>query len=177
MAITLATCMKRGGAGAGIGCLQIRNTAVSSPVKSRKINIKSVYLEIRTVLCKAVLTFSASWTPIGRTHLHGTYLPTATTYSISISSSVIPDTAREMLIYIHVYCYTSSHNTFNDLQLYVVQDGVTYTKYIAMYDYVSDYTVNSENMWFPVPTNRVLYFTVPSGFSNCYSDIYAIGYR
>ena len=82
-----------------------------------------------------------------------------------------------MLTYIYVYCITSSYSQSGDLQFYVDQDGVTHSKRMYVYSYSGDYTINSENMWFPMPTNRVLYMNVPYTFSNCYAYIYANGYR
>ena len=83
-----------------------------------------------------------------------------------------------MLIYAYVYGRGSAaYHTLADLDFYVVQDGVTYLKRMFLDEHVNQYTVNSENMWFPVPSNRLLYFYVPRAFSQGIAYVYAIGYR
>ena len=122
-------------------------------------------------------TLSASWTPTGSNYLFNIAL-TATTHSINIPTSIVPDSAKEMLIYAYVYGRgTATYNTVTNLDFYVVQDGVTHLKRMFLYEVVNQYTVNSDNMWFPVPSNRLLYFNVPHVFSQSTAYGYALGYR
>lgn len=68
-----------------------------------------------------------------------------------------------------------------DIKYYVMENGVRYEYLLAMHAYPQDaFNSNSDNMWFPMPSNRVVYIEVPIAFPpgvNCYTKATVIGYR
>jgi hypothetical protein len=133
-------------------------------------------MHIRIFIMKHFFPFSATWTPVSMTTVYSNY-PSAGVHSASISSSLIPDTATEMLLYISTFCTNTGSNYDTYLEFYTSQNGATYRKYLYLYNWSGDYTMNSENMWLPTPDNRILYFYFPQSTGNCRVYVNAIGYR
>ena len=132
---------------------------------------------LHTFNTEAFFPSSATWTPVSSTLVYSTWLTTSVTYTITISSSLIPQTATEMLLYTPIFCGTglSNHDTY--LQFYTTRNGVTYYKYLYLYSSSGDYTMNSENMWLPVPDNGNLYLAVTQSAGSCTINVHVIGYR
>ena len=105
------------------------------------------------------------------------YLSTSGTHTITISSGLIPQTATEMLLYTPTFCGTGDSNRDTYLQFYTTRNGVTHYKFLYHYTWSGDYTMNSENMWLPVPDDRNLYLSVLHSSANCHIYVNIIGYR
>ena len=103
-----------------------------------------------------------TWTPTNKTVIAQTEFSEATTHQLSIPS-VIPDTAREFLLYATVLCgYSHTNDLRADIIFYVEDGGTCYEKFLHMHTYrQSAYNTNSDNMWFPMPSNRLIHIEVP----------------
>ena len=102
----------------------------------------------------------------------------ARTMSYSIPS-IIPNTAREFLLYSTATCGWSSINMNVDITYYVEVNGIRYEHFLNTHAYPQDaINTNSDNMWFPMPSNRMVYvepsLAVPY---NCHYSVSVIGYR
>ena len=67
-----------------------------------------------------------------------------------------------------------------DIPYYVVENGIRYEYFLRTYAYTHDaVNTNSENMWFPMPSDRKVYVEVPIAFppGNCLTRVSVIGYR
>ena len=121
---------------------------------------------------------SVPWTPVNKTQIGSDDLNAATTLSYSIPS-IIPSTAREVLVYPTVRCGTSTIDMGADITYYVEVNGVRYEHFLYMHGYPQNaYNTNSDNMWFPMPSNRMVYVEVPLAFPRyCHTFVSVIGYR
>lgn len=118
------------------------------------------------------------WTPVNKTEIGRNDLNTATTLSYDIPT-IIPDAAQRVLLYSSTHCGYSSERKHGDIKYYVVVDGIHYEQFLLMrsYDQVAINT-NSDNMWFPMPPNRLIYIEVPVAFpNNCHTVVNVIGYQ
>ena len=83
-------------------------------------------------------------------------------------------------MYATVRCgWSSSTHMEADIEYYVEVNGVRYKHYLHMYGYRQGaYNTNSDNMWFPMPSNRMLHVEVPLEFTgHCTSVARVIGHR
>ena len=119
------------------------------------------------------------WTSIPITNIAKFELSYATTHTIDIPYS-IPDGAQEVLAYAVINVGASGlSNKRSNVQIYTQEDYKSYAKYIAVHDYPqSAWSTNSENMWFPMTSNRKIYINVPrANEGNVDIELYVIGYR
>ena len=102
----------------------------------------------------------------------------AGTYQHSIPSA-IPDTAREVLLYATVFCGQTTPHLNSDIMLYTMEGDQRFGMYLRMHGWVqSAINTNSDNMWLPMPSNRLLYVQVPATYSGvCGFRLSATGYR
>ena len=120
-----------------------------------------------------------NWTSVPITTIGYPNARYASTVSFTIPS-VIPSSAREVLIYVRIY---SGHNNRNgplhDIKVFTEIGTTRYEKYMFIYTYIqSASSVNSDNMWFPMPPNRRVYVTIDSVHGNNVGvRLAAIGYR
>ena len=121
---------------------------------------------------------SVPWTPVNKTQIGSDYLTTATTLSYSIPS-IIPSTAREVLVYTTMWCGWNRVTVDADITYFVEVNGIRYEHFLHVYAYrQSAINTNSDNMWFPMPPNRMVYIDVPLAFSSNYRTLVSvIGYR
>ena len=116
------------------------------------------------------------WTPVNKTEIGRHNLETATTLSFTIPN-LIPDTAQAVLLYATVFCGYSSNRGPTDLSYYVVVNGTRYENFLHMHGYrQSAINTNSDNMWFPMPPNRLFYVDIQR-VDSCYTFISVIGYQ
>ena len=120
----------------------------------------------------------AYWTSIPITYLAKFELSYAATHTVEIPYS-IPDSAQEVLVYTVVNVGASGPDSRSNVKIYTQEDYKTYAKYIAVHPYPqSAWSTNSENMWFPMTSNRKIYVNIPRGDEgNVDIEIYVIGYR
>ena len=133
------------------------------------------------VYCLSFCSFiAASWTPVNITEIGSDLLHVATTLAYSIPPDVVPDAAVEILLYSTVFCGSTSRGVSANIVFYVEDgDGILYRKFLYMvgWDQLA-YNTNSDNMWFPMPSNRMVYVEVPVAFRDyCYARVSVIGYR
>ena len=104
----------------------------------------------------------------------------AGTYQHSIPSA-IPDTAREILLYATVFCGLTTQNINTDIAIYTVVGNERFEMYLRMHGWNQEaINTNSDNMWLPMPSNRLVYVQVPSTYSGagvCGFRLSATGYR
>ena len=138
--------------------------------------------EAVTALCGGTTvtapTVRNTWTSVPITSIGSTNMRHPNTFSYVIPS-VIPSTAKNVLVYATMYTgYAIS--VPQSIKIYT-QDGSNkhYEKYIYSRSYPqSAVNTNSENMWFPMPTNRRVYMTVThDAGSNCGANLYVVGYN
>ena len=123
-------------------------------------------------------SYPVTWTSVQKTDIGSNNLQHAGTLTYTIPS-VIPSAAREVLVLANLYCGWSTRGPAQDIKIYTLQGTQRYEKYLYMYSY-SDGQVNtnSDNMWFPMTTNRRIYMEVPAAHGdNCFGSLKAIGYR
>ena len=121
---------------------------------------------------------SVPWTPVNKTHIGGNYLNTAHSLSYTIPS-IIPSTAREVLVYSSANCGWSSINMAVDITYYVEVNGIRYEHFLHTHAYRQDaVNTNSDNMWFPMPPNRIVHVEAPLAIPDyCNTVTSVIGYR
>ena len=120
----------------------------------------------------------ATWTPVNKTLIGSPSLDTVTVFHYPIPD-VIPNTAREFLLYASIYCGTSVSGSLDDIALYVIHNGMRLEKFLFMISYHQNaVNTNSDNMWFPLPADRLVHLEIPAAFpQNCAARLYTIGYR
>jgi hypothetical protein len=80
-------------------------------------------------------------------------------------ANIVPETATQVLLYATIY----SGNTYDstilvDVSIFVYVDEKRLAQHLFIIAYRQDaYSSNTNNMWFPVPSNKMLYIQVPVG--------------
>ena len=122
-------------------------------------------------------SYSATWTSVPLTAIGSNNLRRAGTLSYTIPS-VIPSSASEVLVLAGIYCGSSS-TLHQHIKIYTKEGTKRYEKYLQMYSHPqTGRNTNSDNMWFPMTSNRKIYMEIPSAHgSNCEGQLNAIGYR
>ena len=97
-----------------------------------------------------------------------------------IPLNLVPVQAREILLL--VACHSGSaapRGVTHRLSVFVEENGVRYAKYIHITTYGQNaLNDNTENMWLPMPTDRMLHFDIPQVFSGIITcNILLTGYR
>ena len=120
---------------------------------------------------------SLTWTSVPRTTIGGNNLRTPSTFSYTIPS-VIPTSAKEVLIYALIHSGGALRGG-QHVKIFTQEGSNRYEKYLYMFGYPQDaINTNSDNMWFPLPTNRRIMMTVSNDQGdNCKAELHAIGYR
>ncbi len=127
----------------------------------------------------SIPTVQNTWTSVPITSIGGTDLRHPNTFSFVIPS-VIPSTAKNVLIYALMHCGSANRGTELHLKVFT-QDGSNkrFEKYLYMLTWNQNaINTNSDNMWFPMPINRRIYITVDRDVgTSCRADLFAIGYN
>ena len=119
-----------------------------------------------------------TWTSVSRVLIGSSDIQTAATYSYTIPNS-IPNEAKEVLVLAVGRQGYSSRDIDTYLKIYTLEGSSHYEQYIYMHSYdQSAYNTVSDNLWFPMTSNRRIYLQVPNtnGGGN-WVGLYAIGYR
>lgn len=94
--------------------------------------------------------------------------------------NIIPDTATQILIYAKTHCGNAYLKSamFMDVSVFVNIDGMPLSKYLLVVGYHQDaYSTNSDDMWFPVPSNKVINVNIPKSIPGvCNFRLIIIGY-
>ena len=120
-----------------------------------------------------------NWTSVPITQIGTSNHQHAGTLSFTIPS-VIPSSAREVLVYAGVHSGGSNLRGPKKSIKVFTQIGTTrYEKYLYLYSWTQNaVNTNSDNMWFPMPPNRRVYLTVPAAHgTNVDALIHVIGYQ
>jgi hypothetical protein len=122
----------------------------------------------------------SNWTSAPITSIGVGSLAEVTTMDFIIPK-VIPSTAKEVLILATVYTYSVSTNPLTNIKIYTQIGFTQYEKYLSYIPYSSTgIMVNSDNLWFPMPTNGLVFVNVPYALGDASKgsvQLYAIGYR
>ena len=119
-----------------------------------------------------------NWTSVTKTLIGSSTLQHAGTISFTIPS-IIPSSAREVLVYVALRDGSVARGPQNDIKIFTQLGTTRYEKYIYLHSWdTSGHDTNSNNLWFPMPTNRRIYLTLPQAHSLwVYARLLAIGYR
>ena len=123
-------------------------------------------------------SYPVTWTSVRMTRIGSTNLRHAGTLAYIIPS-VIPSSANEVLVLANIRCGNSSPGPHQYIKIYTQQETRHYEQYILMESWTQNaINTNSDNMWFPMPTNRRVYIEVPTAHGiDCLAKLEAIGYR
>ena len=129
----------------------------------------------------AISSESATWTPVAKTPIspaEGLTLENATTFNFQIPD-IIPLAAREFMVYAIVKCGTSPFQRTGDIIFYVMNNGLRFEKFLYMRSYNQNaWNTNSDNMWFPMPADRLLHVEITVAFpGDCRTLFSTTGYR
>ena len=120
-----------------------------------------------------------TWTSISIRSFGISNLRSTGTISFVIPSS-IPVTAKEVLVFTEIQNGSSGpQDRISRLKLYTEEGNKRYEQYITIHTYIQGaWNTNSDNMWFPLMSNRRLYLEKPNVHSGGVSvQVFAIGYR
>lgn len=125
-----------------------------------------------------VVSNSGTWTSVEMTEIGRSHFRHRTTHAFSIPD-VIPTTAREVLVYAYFEDGYSSPDQVTHFKVYTEEVTTKYIKYISIHSYSGySWAYNSDNMWFPLTSNRRVYIEVPKVTTeNVGGYIYVTGYR
>ena len=103
---------------------------------------------------------------------------TPSTFSYTIPN-VIPSTAKEVLIYAFLQSGHANQGTRQNVKIFTQEGSNRYEKYLFVKSWNQNaINTNSDNMWFPMPSNRRIMMTVTIDQGNsCAAELNAIGYR
>ena len=132
-----------------------------------------------TKSCSCPYTWtSITMTTIGYSNFQSSALPATSSYEIP---DTVPDDAKEVLVYAYVHSANSNPATLSHFKIYTEEDDNKYEQYITLRSYygTSFINTNTDNLWFPMPSNRRVFMEIPSGgrHGGARGDIYVIGYR
>ena len=127
----------------------------------------------------AISSESATWRSMAKTYIATLRLENATTYNFRIPGN-IPLAAMEFMVYGIVRCGNTLLQKEGDIIFYVMNNGLRFEKFIYMHSHLHQYSrnTNSDNMWFPMPADRLLHVEITMASpGKCRALIYTIGYR
>ena len=124
-------------------------------------------------------TPAVTWTSVTRTLIGFSHLRLVGTLAYDIPS-VIPNSAREVLVVIFVYIHISGppgHAHY--VKIYTEQDQEQYEKYFLMMAHGESSTdIYSDNLWFPMTSGRQIFVKSETAHTGLLTvEIHAIGYR
>ena len=93
--------------------------------------------------------------------------------------AVIPSSAKAVLIYGFLESGYSNRDVVQDITIFTegVRGYPRYKKYLFVHSYDQHaWSFNSDDMWFPMPSNRRVYVQYPKYISGCSLTLSAIGY-
>ena len=112
------------------------------------------------------------------TSIGSTDLRTPATFQYIIPS-IIPSTAKNVLVYVAMSCGHANRGVSQHVKVFTKDESEkVYEKYLFMLHYPQyAHNTNSDNMWFPVTTDRKIYMTVfKDAGTNCGAYTHVIGY-
>ena len=120
------------------------------------------------------------WNSIYRRQIGYNRFQSANTFSYGLPNTV-PNTAKEVLLFVTTKtAYSNPHEQQIFIKLYTEENGKSFEQHIFLITHrrTYDWSYSSDNMWFPITTNRRVYVDNHTPLSgSVYMRIYAIGYR
>ena len=113
---------------------------------------------------------------IGNSNFRSTAVPATFSYEIP---DVVPDDAKEIFVYARFWSGNSSPTVSTDFTIYTEEGDDKYQQYIYLLPYSSGarYNSNSDNLWFPMTSNRRVFLVVPNTMQESGGTLYVTGYR
>jgi hypothetical protein len=99
--------------------------------------------------------------PINK-HIGGAQFDQPRIHQFSLEN-IVPETATQLLIYATVYSgNTYGPTVFVDISIFVYVDDKDLAQHLYITAYQQEaYNSNTDNMWFPVPSSKIIYVYVP----------------
>ena len=122
---------------------------------------------------------AVTWTSVPITKVASSLLRQTGTQSYDIPS-VIPSSAKEVLVLADVQAgYSGPNDVIHYVKIYTQQNSHKFEKYIVLKSYhQSAWSVNSDNLWFPMTANRKVYVESSRAHTmNLKLNLNVIGYR
>ena len=97
-----------------------------------------------------------------------------------VPENIVPKGSKEILVLLAIHTQFSwPHKVTSCISVFVEEDGTRYSKFIKVQNYEQRaWSDNTDNVWLPMPTNRVVNVDVPVQFGRMFwCDIHLIGYR
>ena len=115
---------------------------------------------------------------MAKTRVANVKMDTTVTQAFHLSTSIVPATATEVLLFVYVDVGTST-DKISDVEIYTLQNGVHYAKYISLHTYNQNaWSTNTDNIWPPLFTSKTIYVKSPNAhYGNVRFYISVIGYR
>ena len=121
----------------------------------------------------------STWVSVPLNKVGSSNLQLAGTIGFAIPT-IVPGNASDVLFYVYVEAGYSDMEVHENLKLYTANDNRQFEKYLRITGYPKQvaFNTNSENMWFPMPDNRLVYLQVPKiqGVT-VILELFLIGYR
>ena len=125
-----------------------------------------------------------NWTSIPRTEIGSSTLRANQAFQSYRLPSYVPSTAKEVLVHVIVMCGRFGDYPNQYIKLYAKDGLKQYEKYIFMRSWNTNSIAvnsNSDNMWFPVTSDRKIHMEVPGAAEQRCPDsngkVFVIGYR
>ena len=141
-------------------------------------DIRVKIAEMQSLLDDLCAIPTSTWTSVKPALIGASNLRYASTLSFTIPK-VIPSTAKEVLVNAGIRIGHSNIGPNVNIKIFTQIGSTRYEKYLLVYSWPQEaYNTNSDNMWFPMSTDRKLLVTVPAAFGkNAGIQLDAIGYR
>ena len=113
---------------------------------------------------------------IGGSNFRSTAVPATFSYEIP---DTVPDDAKEVFLYARFYTGNGGGIT-SHFTIYTEEGDDKYQQYITLDGYSSHarWNSNTDNLWFPMPSNRRVFLVVPNTHaSDAGGELYVTGYR
>ena len=121
---------------------------------------------------------AVNWTSVPITRFGSSNLQHTGTLAYDIPS-MIPSSAKEVLVFVFAQAGNSGPNQGHNIKIYTEQNQKQYEKYIYLRSYgQSAWNTNSDNLWFPMTSGRQVFVEstlAHTGSIGVYLN--AIGYR
>jgi hypothetical protein len=113
---------------------------------------------------------------LGNSNFRTTAVPATFSYEIP---DTVPDDAKEILVYARIWSGNNSPRRTTDFIIYTEEGDDKYRQYLYSETYSTHarYNTNSDNLWFPMPSNRRVFLVVPHTINEAGGSLYVIGYR
>ncbi len=119
-----------------------------------------------------------NWTSVTRTSIGSSNVQQTGTIAYDIPS-VIPSSAKEVLVFASVDVGRSGPDRSHFVKIYTQQAERQYEKYVMFHTHSQNaWSTNSDNLWFPMTSGRQVFVELTYAHTgNVVVSLHAIGYR